>query len=75
MGIWKEKMSGKWERGKVKKKMKKKRKWEAGEIGEGCFFLFNFSKASHLKRDFVEFLWFGFCILLTCSALKTDAMF
>lgn len=78
MGILKEKMSGKWERGEVQEDEEEGQVGGVGEIGKGSFFIFifwNFSKASHLKRDFFEFLWFGFCILLTCSALKTNAVF
>lgn len=56
MGIWKEKMSRKWEGGEVKKTMmKKKGRAGVGEIGKGCFFIFifgTFSKASHLKKRF-----------------------
>lgn len=60
MGIWKEEMSRKWEGVGVKKTVVRRRAGgEQKKLDKGFFFIFifgTFSKASHLKRDFFEFL-------------------
>lgn len=69
MGIWKEKMSRKWEGGEVKKTMmKKKGRAGVGEFGKGCFFYFHFQKLPILKRDF--FLSLGSVLFLPARLYK-----